>query len=319
MTLTNRNILSIVQCVFYAPTTILSLFLCIRHCCRGERAQIAWIFFYMYCHVRVAEAALGLATITYPSGAVYGTSILFSLIGVPMLLLTAFGLLRRVQMNLNKNFPASIKAGYFTLLQIPFQAAIPIVARGASNSTADLSNIGVFTPQVLTKLGIVLCVVGFVVMVILTLAILRRQSHTGPSEQKLLYTVVLSLPFLFIRMIYTTLTTFMNEGLFQSADGDVLVIGLMVLLPEMAVSVMYMVQGFTLPRMEKDKRKEKKKCRRGKKRSGWPSETILLDDASITRTNSEDGWKDIDAPITKVDSTKSWKDIDDGISGISHV
>jgi hypothetical protein len=319
MTLTSRNILSIIQCAFYAPTTVLSLFLCIRHCCRGEKAQIAWVFFYMYCHVRVAEAALGLATITYPSAAIYGTSILFSLIGVPILLLTTYGLLRRVYMNLAKSYPTGIKAWYFALLQLPFQGAIPLTARGASNSTVDLSDNGVFTPQILTKLGVMLCVVGFVVMVVLNLAIFRRQELAGPSEQKLLYAVTLTLPFLTVRLIYTILTTFMNDGLFQGADGNVLVIGLMVLLPEILVSVVYMVAGFALPRMEKDKRKGKKKCSRGKKRGGWPSESILLEDASITKTNSEDEWKDVDVSITKVDSKQSWKDIDDRISGVSHV
>jgi hypothetical protein len=146
MAITGRNILSIVECVFYAPATILSLFLCIRHCCRGERAQIAWIFLYLYCHIRVAEAVLGLATITFPSVAVYGTSILFSLIGVPTLLLTTFGLLNRVHINLAKNFPTRMKAGVFSLLQIPFEAAIPLCVKGASNSTADLSNGGTYQP-----------------------------------------------------------------------------------------------------------------------------------------------------------------------------
>jgi hypothetical protein len=123
MTLTSRNVLSIIECIFYAPATVLSLFLCIRHCCGGQRSQIAWVFLYIYCHIRVAEAALDLATITFPSVALYGTSILFSLIGVPALLLATFGLLNRVYINLAKNHPTRIKPWYFSLLQIPFQAA----------------------------------------------------------------------------------------------------------------------------------------------------------------------------------------------------
>jgi hypothetical protein len=291
MKLTTRNIISIVECVFYAPTTVLSLFLCIRHCCRGKRAQIAWIFRYLYCHVRVAEAALGLATITFPSATVYSTSILFSLIGVPTLLLTTFGLLNRVFINLSKNYPTRIKAWYFSLLQIPFQAAIVILAKGASNSTADLSDGAPYSPQIWTKVGIMLCVAGFFVMAILTFVMVRRQSHTTPTEHQLLHTVIRSLPFLFIRLMYTILSTFMDRNVFKSYEGNVHVISLMALLPEMIVVVIYMAEGFTLPRLEKDKRTEKK-CRR--KKGGWPERLEVLDDVSITRTDSEEGWKDVD-------------------------
>lgn len=288
MAITSRNILSIVECVFYGPATILSLFLCIRHCCRGERAQIAWIFLYLYCHIRVAEAALGLATITSPSVAVYGTSILFSLIGVPTLLLTTFGLLNRVYINLAKNYPTRIKAGVFSLLQIPFEAAIPLCAKGASNSTADLSNGGIYQPQTWTKVGLALCIVGYLIMAILTGAMLRRQSHTEPSEHRLLHTVTRSLPFLFIRLMYTMLTTFMDRNVFKAYEGNVLVVGLMAVLPEMIVVIIYMIEGFTLERLPKDKKKPK--CNR--KRSGWPSgiaqgPELLEDNASTSQPDSE--------------------------------
>ncbi|KAE9363244.1 hypothetical protein N431DRAFT_390915, partial [Stipitochalara longipes BDJ] len=252
MNLTNRNVLSIIECVFYVPTTIASLFLCIRHCCRGGRAQIAWIFLYLYCHVRVAEAALGLATISTSSVAVYTTSILFSLIGVPLLLLTAFGLLNRIYINLAKNYPTRIKGWYIKILQVPFTAAIVLCARGASGSTADASDGGSYRPQILTQVGIGLCTVGFVVVVILTGTMLRRQSHAEPNERRLLNTVILSLPFLSIRMIYTLLITFWDRNLFKSYEGDVLVIGLMAVLPEMVVVVIYIIEGFTLERLPKD-------------------------------------------------------------------
>jgi hypothetical protein len=305
MAITSRNVLSIVECAFYAPATILSLFLCIRHCCRGERAQIAWIFLYLYCHIRVAEAALGLATITSPSVAVYGTSILFSLIGVPTLLLTTFGLLCRVNINLAKNYPTRIKAGVLSLLQIPFEAAIGICAKGASNSTADASDGGIYTPQIWTKVGLMLCAVGYLIMVTLTGAMIRHQSHAEASEYRLLHTVTRSLPFLFIRLMYSVLTTFMDKNVFKAYEGNVHVIGLMSMLPEMIVVIIYMVEGFTLERLPKDKKK--RKCQR--KRTGWPSgitpsPELLEDDASTSQADSE---------------AQAWKDIGDGSSGKSRI
>jgi hypothetical protein len=298
MELTNSNILSIIELTFYAPTTVLSLILCIRHCCRGGRSQIAWIFLYLYCHIRVTEAALGLATITFPSVAIYGTSILFSLIGFPTLLLTTLGLLNRVYNALATKYPTRVKAGYFWLLQIPLEAAIGICAKGASNSTADLSN-GPYRVQIWTKVGVTLCTFGFLVMAILTCCMGRRRSHLEPDEWRLLHTVIRSMPFLFIRLIYTILATFMDRNVFRTFEGDVLVVGLMAVLPESIVVVVYVVEGFMMPRLVKDKRKKRKGGRKG----GGPSRPELLDDGSRSRTDSELGWKDAD----------------DGSSGISTI
>jgi hypothetical protein len=294
MTLTNRNVLSIIQCVFYVPATVLSLLLCIRHCCRGRQAQIAWIFLYLYCHVRVAEAALGLATIGTSSVAVYATSILFSLIGVPFLLLTAYGLLNRVYINLAKNYPTRIKGWHIKILQFPFTAAIALCARGASSSTADASNSGDYEPQILTKAGLALCAIAFVVMLILTGAIFRRESHVELNDQRLLNIVIVSLPLLLVRMLYTVLVTFWNRDLFKSYEGDVLVEGLMAVLPEMVVVVIYTIEGFNLERLPKDIRKKKKNKKCCRRKGSWPSAPEVLDDVSITRKDSEQGWKDID-------------------------
>jgi hypothetical protein len=299
MPLTNRNVLFIIECVFYVPATVFSLFLCIRHCCRGGRAQIPWIFLYLYCHLRVAEVVLGLATLGTSSVAVYATSILFSLIGFPCLLLTTYGLLNRAYINLAKNYPTRIKGWYVKLLQAPFTVSIILCARGASGSTANASEGQGYQPQIVTQVGIGICTFGFVVMLVLTGFMLRRQSHAEPNERRILNTVVVSIPFLLIRMLYTALVTFWNKGLFKSYEGDVLVIGLMAVLPEMFVVVISMIEGFTLERLPKDIRKKKnRKCRR--RNGGWPSAPEVLDDVSVTRTDSELGWKDLDKKSSDV-------------------
>lgn len=75
-----------------------------------------------------------------------------------------------------------------------------------------------------------------------------------------------------------------------------LVIGLMAVLPEMIVVVLYVVEGFMMPRLEKDKWKKS----RGGRKSGWPSGPELLDDISITKTDSELGWKDSDDGSSRI-------------------
>lgn len=288
MALTNRNILSIVELVFYAPLTVLSLFLTIRHCCRGQRSQITWIFLYLYTHIRVVEAALELATIRSSSSALYGTSILFSIIGVPMILLTTFGLLNRIFFILSRDmiYSTRVKDWYFGLLQIPFEAAIPLCANGASHSTADLWNGAAYSPQILTKIGVVLCVVGFVVMVFLAWCMLRAQSYMEGNEKRLMQILAISLPFLCMRLLYTVLVTFFNSGVFKTWDGNVIVMSLMAVLPEMVVVIIYTIEGFEMERLPKDPKKEKK-CGKGRKRDGWPEPRELLDGASLNQTDSE--------------------------------
>ncbi len=75
-----------------------------------------------------------------------------------------------------------------------------------------------------------------------------------------------------------------------------LVIGLMAVLPEMIVFVLYVVEGFMMPRLGKDKCKKRK----GGGKSGWPSGPELLDDISITKTDSELGWKDADDGSSRI-------------------
>jgi hypothetical protein len=242
---------------------------------------------------------LGLATLGTSSVAVYATSILFSLIGFPCLLLTTYGLLNRAYINLAKNYPTRIKGWYVKLLQAPFTVSIILCARGASGSTANASEGQNYQPQIVTQVGIGICTFGFVVMLILTGFMLGRQSHAEPNERRILNTVIVSIPFLLIRMLYTALVTFWNKGLFKSYEGDVLVIGLMAVLPEMFVVVISMIEGFKLERLPKDIRKKKnRKCRR--RNGGWPSAPEVLDDVSVTRTDSELGWKDLDKKSSDV-------------------
>ncbi len=79
----------------------------------------------------------------------------------------------------------------------------------------------------------------------------------------------------------------MDRNVFRTYKWNVLVIELMAVLPEMIVVVVYVVEGFMMPRLEKYRWKKRK----GGRKSGWPSGPDLLDDVSITKTDSELGWK----------------------------
>lgn len=194
-----------------------------------------------------------------------------------------------------------IRPWCLAILHVPFTAGIVLCARGASNSTANISNGNrPYHPQIITKVGVGLCVVGFLVMVLLTGVMLLWQAHTDSSSRRLLHVVTMSLPLLFIRLVYMVLVTFLNKWLFKSFEGNVKVIGLMAVAPEMVVVIIYVVEGFTLERLPKDVRREK--CRR--KRGGWPSEPELLNDVSICRTSTADS------------EVQGWKDVDDRSSGI---
>ena len=66
-------------------------------------------------------------------------------------------------------------------------------------------------------------------------------------------------------MSYTVLAIFVNRGLFESYEGNVLVVGMVSVVPEMVVVIIYMVEGFILEKLPKDANKEN--CRR--KKGGW--------------------------------------------------
>ena len=253
MTLSSRNDLAIAELVLYAPAAFFSIFLCIRH---GFSPNKAWLFLVFFSVIRLAGASLELATIGFPDSIPLQTSAaLLSSVGLSPLLFTTIGLLCRVCKSINKGYQTNIKPIQIRLfLRLPIIAALVLVIVGSDASAGDLIHNGTYPIKLITKIGIIIFVAIFAVIVLITTTFMVLRSHAEPGEQRLIIAIAASLPFLIVRLIYVVLITFSHIRTFSILYGSVVALGCMAIMQEMIVVIIYIAVGMTLPRVTKEPR-----------------------------------------------------------------
>ena len=81
-------------------------------------------------------------------------------------------------------------------------------------------------------------------MAVLTIA----ESRSLPTgEQRILYAVLASLPFLAVRILYTILADFVDNSTFNIINGNVTVQLCMSILEEFIVACFFLISGFAAP------------------------------------------------------------------------
>ncbi|PMD12646.1 hypothetical protein NA56DRAFT_740324 [Hyaloscypha hepaticicola] len=234
MTLSNLNDLSIVELIGYTPACFCSTLLCIRHVFGLNKG---WIFPLIFSLIRIAGASLELATIYSPASVPLLTSAtLLSSIGLSPLLLTTLGLLNRACKNINKKHHTLIHSNH----------------THNDNSANYLTHHGTYPIQHITKIGIIILIAVFAVVVLITGIFIFNISHAEPGERRLIYAITASIPCILIRLIYVVLITFSHTQKFSVLHGSVVTFGCMVIMPELIAVIIYLGVGFTLPRKTKE-------------------------------------------------------------------
>lgn len=180
-------------------------------------------------------------------------------------------------------FQTDIKSCYIGLLQVPFEIAIVLCTRGASNSTADIIGNTAYRQRIMTEIGVGLC--SRALWQWLSWWELKRQTQMDATEQRLLQIIAVSIPFLFLRLLYTTLIIFYNGDTFKTWNRNVIALGVMTILPEVIVVVIYIIEGFTLD--QSPKVHKRRKGQKGRRRGDGLAKLALSDDALFARGNLE--------------------------------
>lgn len=97
------------------------------------------------------------------------------------------------------------------------------------------------------KAGAIIFLISFIAIVafaILTMADLRNLPW---GEKRILYAVLASLPLLAVRLLYSLLADFEDDGTFNVVDGDVTVQLCMAIIEEFIVTVFFLIAGFVAP------------------------------------------------------------------------
>lgn len=88
-----RDIVSIIELVFYVPAAIAALTICLRH---GFNRSSGWIYTLILCVIRIAGAVCQQLSHSHHSESLIKTTIIIDSIGLSPLLLATLGMLSRL-------------------------------------------------------------------------------------------------------------------------------------------------------------------------------------------------------------------------------
>ena len=97
-----------------------------------------------------------------------------------------------------------------------------------------------------TKVGVVLFALTWLALCILLAMIATRISAVEPGEKRLVLAVAISVPFVFVRLLYSFLAAFSKHEQFSSMTGSVTINLCMAIIEEFVVVMVLLGTGFTL-------------------------------------------------------------------------
>ena len=250
MVLSSHDGLAIAQIVIYSPLVVLSISLCIRH---SFRVFVGWLFLFIFCAIRIVGPALQLASIKSPKTiAFHTTPIELFAVGQVVLLYTTLGLLARVANGINSIRNTGIKGLYIHLIRLPLIAGIVLVIVGGITSAGTWISSGNYPIDRLSKIGTIIIVAAFAVIVLMALGFVPRRTEAEHSDALLLDTILTSFPLILIRLIYSLLIAYVDDAAFNPLDGNAAAQGLMAVAEEAIVVILYVIAGFKISRLPKN-------------------------------------------------------------------
>ncbi|TVY46469.1 hypothetical protein LOCC1_G003016 [Lachnellula occidentalis] len=249
MTLSYRNGVSIGEIVVYIPALAIALFLCIKH---GFGRSSGWYFMIVLSLARIIGAAMELATISSPTSvALYTGSAILTNVGFSPLVLATLGLLSRLIESIHKSHKTIIDTRMLKVIELVIVIGLILGIVGGVDAGSDFSKSGHYTPGALNKAGTALLVVSFAFIIISIIMTSFAVPHAEQGEHRLFYAMVVALPFLTARLIYSCFSTFSHNKNFNLLSGNTTVLLCVALLEELAVVVIFEGVGLTLKKIEK--------------------------------------------------------------------
>lgn len=199
---------------------------------------------------RLLQASLQLATLAAPTNkSIYIAVFILLGIAVSPLELTTLGLLSRLISNINRTRQTLITTRHIQLVQLVNAVGLILSIIGGNQSGESFGNTGQYTPKTLTKVGLALFIVSYVAILLSTAYLATQSKFTGHGEHRVLIAVVLSLPFMLVRIIYSSVGTFGGVHKFSLLGGSETILLCMGLLMEFCIVAVYEGIGVTLKKV----------------------------------------------------------------------
>ncbi|KAM3551710.1 hypothetical protein MY1884_007582 [Beauveria asiatica] len=228
------NSVTTAQMAIYAAMILPVLYLLVKH---GKVSMLGWLYLVAFCMLRILGGALALSRSK--------TATIIANIGLAPLLLAASGILHESN-SLRKVGDAKLEWAVVLALHILIAGATAILAIGASalQSSSPL-------PSDLTrvKVGIALLATGWIMLVGWAVQSWFRRSNTlhvkaSRAGRKILVGVALASIFIGIRVLYGLVAFVSQKKSLNPVTGTLAVRVGLVLLPELAASLILLAYGW---------------------------------------------------------------------------
>jgi hypothetical protein len=100
-----------------------------------------------------------------------------------------------------------------------------------------------------TKVGVIIFLLAFVEIVVLALFTLPHAKRVPVAQKRILYAVLLALPLLAVRLLYSILVDFSTSSTFSVSDGSPYVQLGMAIVEEIIVVILYTAAGMAALRI----------------------------------------------------------------------
>ncbi|MCJ1393146.1 hypothetical protein MMC18_006018 [Xylographa bjoerkii] len=268
-----EEIIAIVELCVYIPIFPLALIVVFRH---GWRKQLGWIYLAIFCLVRIAGGGFKIASVKYPDNSTdLEWSAILQSVGLSPLLMATMGLLKRITDEVSETVPytqdpygntpmagfvcqsrvgniitkrataISRRSRIIQIAQLPTMIALILcVVGGTDESSSNISEHS--TGQTYTKVGIAIFLVIYVLLFGVTAITSADLGNAPRGEKRIYFAVVVALPFIAVRLLYSVLADFTSISNFSIANPDPWVQLFMAVVEELLVVLMYTLAGLTV-------------------------------------------------------------------------
>lgn len=129
----------------------------------------------------------------------------------------------------------------FRIMQLVITVALILSIVGGTNS---VSANGTFTVQTTSKVAVVLYIVVYTALAVMTILVTLKFTNTQLGEKSLALAVIVALPFILVRIIYSLLAVFLHNHDFSLLNGSVTIWVVMSVLEEFLVVIIYLAVGW---------------------------------------------------------------------------
>ncbi|KAE9976840.1 hypothetical protein EG328_002368 [Venturia inaequalis] len=239
MHIDGRGWVAVIEIVVYIPALLIALYICKKH---GFTRSSGWMYTLILCVVRIAGSVCELLTFSNSSTSIIKTMIILDSIGLSPLLLATLGLLSRLNDWINARSKGHFGVKQFRLIQLLITLGLILAIAGGTGGSTNSDG----SPKIATtsKVAIALYIVAFVAIVLVWLVSMSALSVVPTVEKRVAFAVLIALPFILVRLVYSACVVFLHSHLFNLVNGSVVVNAIMAVLMEFVVVAIYLLLGF---------------------------------------------------------------------------